>query len=555
MVVALVILGVVIILFAKGIYDQKKITKKLLSKVDYEYGKIPDKTVSPEKAKALKYFFSEHSTPYDIDDITWNDLNMDNVYNLINACRSAYGEEYLYSMLRSPEMSEEKLKERGRLINVFSKDRKLRNDLSTQFAYMGIMKKISVFEYMGSLKNAALEGASIHLFLDFLFALSVAYIFINPPLGITGTIIMLFVNIFSYFKYKTKVDNYFVIIGFIIRSLDSAKKFTTTTANEEIKPYIERLKVCIKAFNGMRHGAWLVSSSGVNTSDLSQIMLDYLRMMFHLDLIKFNLMYRTFLNKEKEFYEIFETIGLLDSMIAVASFRELMGRNCEPVFTSDKKIVSDGMFHPLVEDPVPSSFSSDMSVLLTGSNASGKSTFLKTVAINQILSQTIYTALAKSYKTTFFNVMSSMALKDDIIGGQSYYIVEIRSLKRIIERMNEDVPALVFIDEVLKGTNTLERIAASSRILLSLATSKSLCFAATHDIELTFILENFYKNFHFEEQVSENEVIFDYQLRDGRAVTRNAIKLLSILGYPDEIIENATEMAQNYLQTNEWKVY
>ena len=196
-----------------------------------------------------------------------------------------------------------------------------------------------------------------------------------------------------------------------------------------------------------------------------------------------------------------------------------------------------------------------MSVLLTGSNASGKSTFLKTVAINQILSQTVYTALAKSFETTFFNVMSSMALKDDIIGGQSYYIVEIRSLKRIIERMNEEVPLLVFIDEVLKGTNTLERIAASSRILLSLATSKSLCFAATHDIELTFILENYYKNYHFEEQVSENEVIFDYTLRDGRAVTRNAIKLLSILGYPDEIIESATQMAQNYLSTNEWKVY
>ncbi len=549
----IVFVAILALLFAKGIYDKKKSFKKLYAKVDYAYGKIPDKKLSSEKIEALKFYFKEHSTEYDIDDITWNDLSMDNLYNLMNSCSSAYGEEYLYALLRTPEMNEEKLKERGRLIDIFSKNREMRNTFSTHFANMGIMKNISVFEYMGNLKSATLEGAGIHIFLDFLLALAVAYIFINPPFGIIASVIMLFANIITYFKYKTKVENYFVIIAFIIRSLDSAKELTSEKY-DEVQDYTDRLKYCIKQFNGMRHGAWLVSSTNTNSSDLGQIMLDYVRMIFHIDLIKFNFMYNTFLNKEKAFYEIFETIGLLDSMIAVASFRELMGRNCTPVFGSEKKIKADGMFHPLVEDPVPSSFTADKSILLTGSNASGKSTFLKTVAINQLLSQTVYTALAKSYETTFFNIMSSMALKDDIIGGQSYYIVEIRSLKRIIERINEKVPVLVFIDEVLKGTNTLERIAASSRILLSLATSNSICFAATHDIELTFILENYYKNFHFEEQVSENEVIFDYTLRDGRAVTRNAIKLLSILGYPDEIIESATDMAQSYLNTNEWKV-
>ncbi len=550
----LIVLAVVVVLFLKGIYDNKNLKKKLLARINYSYGKIPAKKHNEEKLKALKYYHEQHHTPYDVDDITWNDLNMDNVYNLINSCNSAYGEEYLYALLRSPEVSDEKLKERGRLIKLFTADKELRNTLSVEFSCMGTMKNISVFEYMGSLKNAVLEGAGIHILFDFLMALSIAYIFINPPVGIIGTVVMLFVNVISYFRFKTKVENYFVIVGFIVRSLNSAKLLTKID-NEDIKPYIERLKACSKDFNGMRHGAWLVSGAASNSSDLGQLFLDYLRMLFHIDLIKFNFMYRTFLNKEKSFNEIFEIIGLLDSMIAVASFRDLMGRNCEPVFSKEKKLNADGMYHPLVEDPVPVTFSTDKSVLLTGSNASGKSTFLKTVAINQILSQTIDTALATSYETTFFNVMSSMALKDDIVGGQSYYIVEICSLKRIIERINEDIPVLVFIDEVLKGTNTLERIAASSRILLSLATSKALCFAATHDIELTFILENYYKNYHFEEQVSENDVVFDYTLREGRAVSRNAIKLLSILGYPEEIIENATEMAQNYLNTNEWKVY
>ena len=250
--VALIVLAVVIVLFVKGIYDRKKYIKKLLARVDYAYGKIPQKTLSAEKSEAIKYYFKQHQTPYSIDDITWNDLNMDNVYNLINSCNSAYGEEYLYSLLRTPEISDEKLKERGFLIDIFSKNRELRNNLAAHFGNMGTMKKISVFEYMGSLKNAALEGAGIHFFLDFLFVLSIVYIFITPAIGIIGTIAMLIANIFTYFKFKTKVENYFVIIGFIVRSLDSAKAITSTEC-EEIKPYMDRLRSCIKEFSGMRH--------------------------------------------------------------------------------------------------------------------------------------------------------------------------------------------------------------------------------------------------------------------------------------------------------------
>ena len=124
-------------------------------------------------------------------------------------------------------------------------------------------------------------------------------------------------------------------------------------------------------------------------------------------------------------------------------------------------------------------------VLLTGSNASGKSTFLKTVAVNAILAQTVYTCMADSFETSFFQVYSSMALRDDLTGKESYYIVEIRSLKRVLDALGKGCHVLTFVDEVLRGTNTVERIAASSQILKSMCRPDSLCFAATHDIELT----------------------------------------------------------------------
>ena len=120
-----------------------------------------------------------------------------------------------------------------------------------------------------------------------------------------------------------------------------------------------------------------------------------------------------------------------------------------------------------------------------------------------------------------------MALRDDILSQESYYIVEIRSLKRILDlTRSSELPVLCFIDEVLRGTNTVERIAASSRILQAIAEQGGLCFAATHDIELTYLLEKEYDNYHFEEQVEDDKVTFDYCLREGRACTRNAIRLL-----------------------------
>jgi DNA mismatch repair ATPase MutS len=80
-----------------------------------------------------------------------------------------------------------------------------------------------------------------------------------------------------------------------------------------------------------------------------------------------------------------------------------------------------------------------------------------------------------------------------------------------------------------------------------------LCFAATHDIELTHLLEDKYDNRHFEEEVKNGDIIFSYRLLDGRSHTRNAIKLLEIIGFSEDIIEKADNMAKNFLDKGEWK--
>jgi len=210
------------------------------------------------------------------------------------------------------------------------------------------------------------------------------------------------------------------------------------------------------------------------------------------------------------------------------------------------------LFHPLVESPVTNSISTTKSVLLSGSNASGKSTFLKSVAINQILAQTIYTCLSRETKTVFSKVLSSMALNDSILNNESYFIVEIKSLKRIFEELG-DIPVMCFIDEVLRGTNTIERIAASSKILEKLSEENCLVFAATHDIELTELLKEILDNYHFSEVVEDEDVIFDYKLKTGATNTSNAIKLLKSFKFDEHIVSGASTRAQNFKSKGIWE--
>jgi DNA mismatch repair ATPase MutS len=213
---------------------------------------------------------------------------------------------------------------------------------------------------------------------------------------------------------------------------------------------------------------------------------------------------------------------------------------CLPVFTQQKKIVCEDIYHPLLTNPVKNSATIAKGFLLTGCNASGKSTFLKTIAVNAIFAQSIHTCTAAGYQTGFFRIATSMSLKDDILAGDSSYMAEIKAMKRLLNLGKDgEHPALVLADEVLRGTNTGERIAASTQILKSLNHENSLCLAATHDVELTGLLANEYDNYHFEERWENDDIHFPYLLLPGPATTQNAIKLLRVMGYDEELVRAA----------------
>ncbi len=543
-------------LIIKGIFDRKNAGKRLIAKLYSQWGKLPQGELTEEKIRSLQYYYKNRKLPtlpeeVIVDEITWNDLSLDYLFALLNATTSSMGEEYLWALLHEVKTAEESLAERERVISFFETEEAARLNIQTAFARIGKHKKTSIYEQIDRMDMVKRESNARHYAVLVCMAAGIA---LTPFYGAVGGGILCVCavyNILSYYKRKAEISSCFTALSFIIRMLDN----TAVLSAEHMKglePYLSQLRTKNNELKSLRRGAPVVEAQSV-TGDMLSLILDYVRILFHTDLIRFNRMMQLFIAKKEDIIQIFETVGFLDTMCAVASFRAMTKEWCIPEFTKEMQLHAEGLAHPFLEEPVPADITAKHSVLVTGSNASGKSTFLKSVAINAILAQTVHTVCAKQYRASFFRIMSSMALSDNLFSGESYYIVEIRSLKRILEATGKELPVLCFVDEVLRGTNTVERIAASSRILASISEANAICFAATHDIELTYMLDAYYQNYHFEEQVKENRISFDYRLKSGRATSQNAIKLLKLMGYPETMIQNAEETAAFFLTSGEWR--
>jgi DNA mismatch repair ATPase MutS len=381
---------------------------------------------------------------------------------------------------------------------------------------------------------------------------SLFFAFFNAGLGVFIAIAAFITNMIIHFNIKSTIGWQLEVLAYIIGMVNKAKGLVKNDI-PELEEYIKLLKANLKDIQGITRKTYFLFS--INNGDF---FTELFRILFLREVIEYETVMTTIHRYSENFTKIYETFGLLDSMISIASYRESLSYYSLPElcnsYAKQKRILSfTDLYHPLIDKPVPNSMQVEKSVLLTGSNASGKSTFLKTIAINAIFAQTIHTCLAKQYSSDYFMVYSSMALKDNLLGNESYFVVEIKSLKRILDYLNNNIPCLCFVDEVLRGTNTVERIAASSQILYHLSFSNCLCFAATHDIELSYILKERYDNYHFQERIEDGKIIFDYKLYDGRSSTRNAIKLLNIIGYDGNVVKKAEDMAKSFISKGKWE--
>lgn len=549
----IVVVAFLLLIFISGYLNERRSNHAYIEKLKKDYGQKNSRKYSADELKTVKGFFEYKSPDNCIDDITWNDLDMWSVYKQMNYCKSSSGDEYLYYLLRCPQLQETDWSSFEDKVNGLSLNEHERVKISVCLNKMGRSGKYSLFNYIEKLDK--LNGYTIFgdILLDVLYIPAIALCFINGLWGAVSIVALVIINVATYFKKKNKIEPYIICFNYINNVLINSMAILETNI-DILKEENEILKGVLKDFKAFKRFYFVVSGNAGNGP--AGVLLDYFKMISHIDLIKFKSLLAEIKINIESIEMMVATIGKIDCYLSVGEYRNYLGDYCIPVLKdNDAKLSAEDIYHPLLDNPVCNCISTKEGIILTGSNASGKSTFLKTVALNILLSQSIHTTCAKNYSGAYYALYTSLNLKDSISSGDSYYMTEIKAIKRIIDASNDSgIKVAGFVDEVLRGTNTTERIAASSTILHNMKEKGIMVFAATHDLELTGILEKDFANYHFEEAMEGDDVSFPYKLAEGKALSRNAIKLLGRLGLDGNISDAAQKMVNDFEEKGMWSI-
>jgi len=526
--------------------------RRYFRKLEDSWGKpVPPGDTDSDVLEDIASYWRESSKaePFGraVDDTTWSDLDMDAIFRLLDRAESGVGEEVLYAMLREIGADGETLARRSRYIEAIKRHSPQRTRMRAALRRLGKARYHRAWAYLfhPSAKKpahgaayAALAGLSVALpllsFIQVQFLIAVAAAFAA--------------NLAVYYWSGRAWMGEIAAIRHIASVLTAATRLKDACPPGMEDARQELTRICREMKPVLRWNA-LFAMQRQNPFD---VITDYLRISLQLDMLCLIRLTAFFEKHNAALRALYRLTGEIDACIAIANFRASGAETCEPEFTGDLCVRAEGLAHPLLKTPVRNDIAWDRCALITGSNASGKSTFTKALAIGAILAQSVCTCTARSFKMPRARVLTSMALRDDVEGGESYFIVEIKSLRRIISALGADTPTLCFIDEILRGTNTVERIAASSAFLGYLERQNCLCMAATHDQELTQMLSQ-YRQLHFREDLTPEGMTFSYKLLEGPSDTRNAIALIKQMAFPEEILETAAAAVRHCEATGSWR--
>jgi hypothetical protein len=513
--------------------------RKKKSKLSAEFGSvIPTKYSTDTVSYYWDEFSKKNPDPNSIDSITWQDLDMDDVFKRINRCQSSVGEEYLYALLHAPT-NPETLEYREKLIQCFD-DELLRTKTQVVLDRLGIERNNGLYMLMFYPQLFKLEHEWRYTLQAFLPLIGIAALFFNAMLGFIILVVCLLANMATFTLVQRKTEHMLESISYLLKSVRCAKKLSELL-KDSAPEFSQRLKSSAARFEKLNLSSFLLA---VKPSSDAEIAISFIGMTTLLPIIQYCKAIKVLSADREMICELFEAVGLIDAAISTASYRESLPVYSRPTFTSTLMLKGTAVYHPLLSDPVVNDVDITKNLLLTGSNASGKSTYVKAIAINALLAQTLHMCCADSLTLKPAAVITSMGIQDNIIGGESYFVVEIKSMKRIVAAADTGAEFYCFIDEILKGTNTTERIAAAAAVLQHLYQKNCICIAATHDLELTVMLSPEYLNNHFTEQITDEGMLFDYKLKDGPSQSKNALKLLSHYDYPEEITASAKKYVE-----------
>lgn len=483
-----------------------------------------------------------------ISDKIENDLDLNTVFTFIDRTTSKVGQQYLYYKLRTIQ-SLQKLKDFDRLVNLFTNNTNFR--IQCQFHLLKL-NNYNAYDLECLINDEKIEKPS-YLKYVYLFAiLNISLILLGLifPLLYLFIIPVFCVNLFFHYQNKNNINYHLNGIDQLSIALKVSKelfknelirthfKDTFTAKIETIKLKTEFIRFEKNVDNEFVFILWFP--------------LELIKILFNIETIIFYKFIDAIQHEKDSIDKMYQFIGEVDCAISTVSLKTENQTFCTPEFTTEKAIIVEAIRHPLIKNCITNDLSLvDNSLLISGSNMSGKTTFIRTIAINSILAQTLNICFAQRFSAPFLKLFSSLRVSDDLSENTSYYLQEVLNIKEFIDLSKEGTTSLFLLDEIFKGTNTTERIAGAKAILKYLNKGNNIVIAATHDLELNDLLAN--QNFsihHFSETIEHNTLFFDHKLKKGKPTTRNAIKILALYNYPKEIIEEANKTVTNMEKLN-----
>lgn len=483
--------------------------------------------------------------PSPIEDRLARDLQLDDVLCSIDRTLSPLGRQLLYHQLRS-EPGDDALAELERLTTAFSSGAGLREEAQL------VLKRIEGARCAGIWRLCLPDGVPRRGWYVAFPILAIATIVaaLMIPVWHQAFLVLLALLVASIAvrgitSWQTAaVLRPIASLGPILAAADALCALDGLP-----EPQTAGIRNDLEALATLRRIVRWAARDPMAQGELSGVAQEYLNMILLLDANAMFFGGRTLRAHGKALRRVLEWVGALDMALGIASLRAEPEVWCTPEVTNDGALELADVRHPMLDAPVANSvrIAAGHGIVVTGANMSGKTTFLRTVGVAAVLARSINTSPSRGYRGPRVRVQTCIQVSDSLAEGKSYYLAEAEAAVSMMDLARSGPSCLFVVDELFRGTNSVERIAAGEAVLRWLAGRGELghyVLAATHDGELVELLRDCYVAMHFEEQVAEDRLLFDYRLRPGPATSRSALRLLELLGAPAGMVASARERAR-----------
>lgn len=520
---------------------KKKRTEKLLK----SFGKLKEGSFNFDSIE--KYFKKKDNTDsfHVLSNKTCNDIDFQELFMFVDRTVSRVGEQYLYNKLRTIPLTPVITNEHEKIINQFLNNPDFRVTVQKQLKNISDKDAYYITSLFQDEYIKPPKWFFITPILSITSLLTPLLLLVNPqmifvPFGV------FIINLAIHLWNKKNLYQYLGSIPQLLRLTKVARELYKFDVFRTINPNISK---SVNIMDKIQIRLFLFKMESKLEGDLAALAWGFIEIFKIVFLIEPMFLFgilKQLDTKRKEIEDLFTFVGHIDYLISISSLRKGLPNYCIPnIITDQKKVVATDVYHPLIHDCIKNSIHvNNKSILLTGSNMSGKTSFIRTIGVNVISGLALNTCFAEQFSMPRTRVFSAIRISDDLLNDKSYYFEEVLTIKEMIDMSENETPNLFLLDEIFKGTNTIERVSAGKAVLSSLAKNNNIVFVSTHDIELADLLNKEYELYHFSEKVDNKTVDFDYKLKNGKLKNRNAIRILQINNYPKNIITEAIEISK-----------